>query len=178
MRIVLFLALAVFGMSTAFAEDLTADQKAKVDAKLALFAAWGSDPAVVKFVKAAEASPPTWAAGMTQDKWTALSVLSPEIKELTKNDLAAWIRSKKDDGVTEVFVSSNTGIKIAFLAKSSNWSHKGKPKHDVPMTGKTWVGAIEADASTGQKQVQVSFPVLDGGKVLGSIVVGLSLSKL
>ncbi len=179
MKNVLLISLVLYGLAaTLGAEDLTSDQKAKVDAKLAQYAAWGTDPAVVKLVKAAEATPPAWAADMTQDKWTALSVLSPEIKDMTKNDLAVWLRAKKEDLVTEILGSANNGIKVAFLAKTTSWNHKGKPKHDVPMTGKTWVGAIEADASTGLKQVQVSFPVLDGGKVIGSIVVGLSLTKL
>ncbi len=178
MRFVLIVALVFSGLAPAFAEDLTADQKAKVDAKLAKLIAWGTDATVVKLVKAAEAAPFDWAATMTQDKWAALSVLSPEIKAITKSELATYLKTKRDESISEVFVSGKGGTKLAFLAKTSGWSHKGKPKHDVPLTGKTWVGAIETDESTGLKQVQVAFPVLDGTKAIGSIVVGLALSKL
>ena len=107
-----------------------------------------------------------------------LSMLSPEVKAFSKNDLAAYLRTLKDDSVSEIFVSGADGTKVAFLSKTSNWSHKGKPKHDVPMSGKTWTGKPELDESTGVQQVQVGLPVLDGGKAVGSIVVGLNLSKL
>jgi len=46
------------------------------------------------------------------------------------------------------------------------------------MTGKTWQGQPEVDESTGLQQVQVAVPILDGGKPIGSLVVGLSLTKL
>jgi hypothetical protein len=75
-------------------------------------------------------------------------------------------------------VSGADGSKVAFLTKPSSWSHAGKPKHDKPMTGKTWQGDVEVDASTGARQIQVSVPVLDGGKPIGSIVVGFSIAKL
>ena len=73
---------------------------------------------------------------------------------------------------------STDGTKAAFLSKTTGWSHKGKPKHDLPMSGKSWQGPVEVDESTGLQQVQVAVPVLDGGKPVGSLVVGLSLSKL
>jgi hypothetical protein len=46
------------------------------------------------------------------------------------------------------------------------------------MTGKNWQGPVEVDESSGQQQLQVSVPVLDGGKPIGSLVVGLSVTKL
>jgi hypothetical protein len=67
---------------------------------------------------------------------------------------------------------------VAFLSKTTSWSHADKDKHKIPMTGKTWSGPVEIDESTGQQQVQVALPVLDGGKPIGSIVFGLAVSKL
>jgi len=160
------------------AQDLTAEQKAKVDAKLKLFSVWGTDAKVVEAVKAFNANPPAAAKEMTQDKWKTLTLISPEIKAFTKHELAVYLKTKKDESVSEMFISGANGTKVAFFAKTSSWSHLGKPKHDVPMTGKTWIGKVEVDESTGMQQVQVAFPVLDGGKAIGSIVVGLSLSKL
>ncbi len=46
------------------------------------------------------------------------------------------------------------------------------------MTGKMWQGPIELDESSGLKQLQIAVPVVDGGKPIGSPVVGLSISKL
>jgi hypothetical protein len=97
---------------------------------------------------------------------------------LTKNELAAWLKEKKDASISEIFVSGSNGNKVALTSKTSNWSHKGKPKHDVPMTGKTWQGKPELDQSTGKVSIQVSAPVKEGEKSIGSIVVGFIISQL
>lgn len=160
------------------AEGLDPAVQAKVDAELKNIEAWGRDPALVQAVKASNASPSEAAAGMTQDKWKSLTVLDPTVRSFTKTPAAEFLKSKKTAAVSEAFVSAADGTKVAFLAKTSGWSHKGKAKHDVPMSGKNWQGPIEVDDSTGLQQVQVGVPVLDGDKPIGSLVVGLSLSKL
>ena len=164
------------------AQDLSAEQKAKVDAKVKIYSAWGIDAKVVAAVKAFNTNPPALAKEMTQEKWKALTLISPEIKTFTKHEVAVYlkadVKAKKDESVSEMFISGANGTKVAFFAKTSGWSHLGKPKHDVPMTGKTWIGKVELDESTGLQQVQFSVPVLDEGKAIGSIVVGLSLSKM
>jgi hypothetical protein len=177
---VITICISLFFMisASAYAEELTAAQKGKVDAKIKQLSSWSTDKKIVDAVKAFNANPPAAAKGMTQEKWAGLSMLSPEVKAFSKNDLAAHLRTVKDDSISEIFVSGADGTKVAFLSKTSNWSHKSKPKHDVPMSGKTWTGKPELDDSTGVQQVQVGLPVLDGGKAIGSIVVGLNLSKL
>lgn len=159
-------------------QELTADQKAKIETKLKQISVWGTDAAVVKAVKSHNTNPPAEFKDMTQEKWKALTMVSPEVKSLTKNELGLWIKSKKDSTMAEVFISGADGAKVAFTNKTTSWIHKGKPKHDVPMTGKSWTGKPELDESTGQTLVQISVPVLDAGKPIGSIVVGLAVSKL
>jgi hypothetical protein len=95
-----------------------------------------------------------------------------------KSKVNQYLKTKRGPEVAELFVSLADGTKAAFFGKTTSWSHKGKPKHDVPMSGKTWVGPPELDQSSGKVSVQVSFPVPDGGKPIGSIVVGLEVSKL
>lgn len=163
---------------TTQAEDLDAATQAKVTAKINVIKTWAADPAIVTAVKAQNGSVPAELAAMTQDKWKAAGILDPIVRGLTKNDAAGILKSKKTDDVSEAFLSAADGTKVAFLAKPSNWSHKGKAKHDVPMTGKTWQGAVEVDDSTGVRQLQVAVPVLDGEHAIGSLVVGLDLGKL
>lgn len=140
--------------------------------------AWAAEPAIVEAVRAHNAALPPEQAALTQEKWRAATVLDPVVRGFTKNPAGVFLKSKKTDIVTEAFVSDAAGLKVAFIAKTSNWSHKGKDKHDVPMTGKTWQGPVEVDESSGQQQLQVAVPVLDGGKPIGSLVVGLSVTKL
>lgn len=160
------------------AEDLDAATQAKVTAKIAVIKIWAADATIVKAVKAQNSSLPAELAGMTQDKWKAAGILDPVVRGLTKNDAAGILKAKKAEDVSEAFLSAADGTKVAFLSKPSNWSHKGKAKHDVPMTGKTWQGAVEVDDSTGIRQLQVAVPVLDGEQAFGSLVVGLDLGKL
>lgn len=173
----LFLALAVSAV-TALGEGLEPAVQSKIDAEIKVIESWAKDPTIIQAVKTHNTSPPADAAAMNQDKWKSLTVLDPAVRAFTKTPAAELIKSKKSAAVSEAFISAADGTKVAFLAKTSGWSHKGKAKHDVPMTGKIWQGPIEVDDSTGLQQVQVGVPVLDGDKPIGSLVVGLSLSKL
>jgi hypothetical protein len=172
------LMIAVVFALSAQAAPLTAAQRAKVEGYLETLKPLGTDPVVVKAVKEYNAAPPPEAQGMTQAKWDGLSVLSPEVRSFAKNALAEYLKTKRGDAIAELFVSGAKGTKVAFFAKTTNWSHAGKPKHDVPMSGKTWIGEPELDQSSGKVSVQVSFPVLDAGKPIGSVVVGLEIAKL
>jgi len=132
----------------------------------------------VAAVKAHNAGPSAEVKAMNNDKWKTLSLLDPFVRSFSRNPLGEHLKTKKDAIITEAFVSGADGCKVAFLAKTTSWSHKGKDKHEVPMTGRMWYGPVEVDESTGQQQVQVGLPVLDGGKPIGSIVAGLSMAKL
>ena len=170
-------ALAKF-LTPAAAQSLTPAVQAQIDTKLKAVVAWAADPVVVAAVRAHNVPLPADLAALNQDKWRALTVLDPIVRAFTKNSVGQFLKSKKDDVVTEAFVSDAAGFKVGFIAKTTNWSHAGKPKHDVPMTGKTWQGPVEVDESSGQQQLQIAVPVLDGGKPIGSLVVGLSITKL
>ncbi len=168
--------LSLASVSTLAALD--APIQAKVDAMTKQVQTWAADPVVVNAVKAHNTSLPADSAAMTQDKWKTLPILDPFVRGFSKNEAGTFLKGKKTEAVSEAFLSGADGNKVAFLAKTSSWCHKGKAKHDDPMAGKTWQGDVEVDESTGLQQVQVAVPVLDGGKPIGSLVVGLSLAKL
>ena len=177
-RVFMFAAAALMFASIAGAQGFDAALQAKLDARVQAAKLWAADPTVVAAVKALNANLPADHAAMTEAKWTELSVLDLFVRSLSKNDAATFLKGKKGDDVSEAFVSSANGTKVAFLAKTTSWSHKGKAKHETPMTGKVWQGPIETDTSSGVQQIQVAVPVLDGGKPIGSLVVGYAISKL
>lgn len=139
---------------------------------------WAADPKIVKAVKEANATNATKYKDMNQDKWKAASIMDAVVKDFTKNEAATFLKASTTEGITEAFLNAKDGTKVAFLAKTTGWNHGGKPKHDVPMTGKVWIGKIETDESTGFQQVQFGVPVLDGGKVIGTLVIGFEAGKL
>ena len=173
-----WLLAALLGSQVAGAAGLDAAQQGNVDAKVKEIQSWAATPAIVDAVKAYNAAKSPEAAAMDQAKWTGLSVIDPFVRSLTKNPAAEVLKAKKGEVVSEAFLSGADGGKVAFLGKPTGWSHKGKPKHDQPMSGKNWQGPVEIDESSGLQQVQVAVPVVDGGKPIGSLVVGLSVGKL
>ena len=180
-NVIISVSLAIFASVNsvlAQSQEISPALQAKFDAQLKLAQEWARDPVIVKATKEHNANLPADQAAMTQEKWKTLSVLDPFIRALTKNEAALFLKSKRTETVGEAFLSGSDGLKVGFLSKTTNWSHKGKPKHDVPMSGKTWQGPMEIDESTGLQQVQVSAPVLDGDKPIGSLVVGLVVLKL
>jgi len=174
------LALLVLGLTgfAAFADGLDPALQSKVDAQVKIIQGWASDAVLASAVKAQNASLPADYAAMTQDKWKDLTKLDPFVRSFDKNTVGQFLKEKKGDIVTRAFVSDANGIKVGFTTKTLSWSHKGDPKHETPMTGKTWQGPVEQDKATGLQQIQVAVPVLDGDKPIGSLVVGLSVSKL
>jgi len=155
--------------------------KAKLDEKIRELAALSTESGNCDAVKTYNATPVSdEAAGMTNDKWHSLSVLDPLVRATAKTPLSEYLKTKKtaDDTIAKIFVSGADGSKLDFDAKTEHWTHKGMPKHEVPMSGQNWIGPVKLDDSTGQQLIQVGMPVLDGRKPIGSIVFGLRVDKL
>ena len=167
--------LLVLAMTAADAQ--TPDVLAKIAARAAQLQAMGKEPKVVEAVKAYNAAHAA-SRTMTEDQWKKLTLLDPAVRALSKNSLGLYLKSKQDAAIGEMFVSGSDGGKVAFLSKTTSWCHKGKPKHEVPMTGKLWTGKPETDESSGFLMVQVGIPVIDAGKPVGSLVVGLKVAEL
>ena len=178
MKFFLSLMISALISTSLFAEALTPEQTTALNKQIEDFKKVAADPKVIDAVKAVNAATLPDYAGMTQDTWKAMPVLDPKVRYFSKNPAAEFLKSKKNDTITEIFLNAADGTKVAFLSKTSNWSHKGKAKHDDPMAGKTWQGPVEMDDSTGLKSIQVALPVLDGGKAIGSLTVGFSTTKL
>jgi len=151
---------------------------ARVQAKLDGLRWLSTDATVVAAVREYNANPSAQAQGMTNDTWKGLTVLDPFARSLAKSPLMGYLKGKKGDSMSELFISGADGGKVGFFSKTSSWTHKGKDKHEQPMKGQEWIGPLEVDKSTGVEQVQVGLPVLDGGKPIGSVVVGLAVAKL
>ena len=160
------------------AQAITPQQKTAIDAKIKVLAHWSTHPDLVAAVKEQNKNPRADAKSMTNDIWKTLTVLDPFVRSFSKSPAAHVIKAKKEDFVTECFLSAADGTKVAFLAKTTSYTHAGKDKHKIPMTGKIWTGPLEIDESTGLRQVQVGLPMLDGVTTIGSIVFGLDITKL
>ncbi len=139
---------------------------------------WAADPVVVGAVLAQNREIQPELASLTQVAWEGISDKSPFLQKFIGHPAAVLIHAQAGNRISEAFLSDAQGRKVAFLGKPTNWTHQGKPKHEVPMSGKTWQGKIEVDRSAGTKQIQVAVPVLSDGVPVGSLVIGVPVSTL
>lgn len=165
--------------SAASSAQAPPELQAKLNAEIKQLEPFSSDPQIVSAVNAYNATPPSAEAkSMTNEKWHQLTLFDPFVRSIGKNQLSEYLKTKRDDVIVKIFVSGADGGKAGFDAKTEHWTHKGMPKHEVPMSGKTWVGPVKLDDSTGLQMIQVGLPVLDHAKPIGSIVFGLRTDKL
>jgi hypothetical protein len=168
--------LAGLGMEA----PVTPGMQARIDEWKTKAAEWAASPDIVKAVEAENAKGPI--AGMTEEKWKKTRRRDPLITAFQENQAAQVMKTKARESqgiVSEAFLSGAAGQKVAFVEKTTNYVHKGKPKFDVPFTtGKPWQGKPEFDESTQTYAIQVSVPVLSREKPIGVLVIGLSLALL
>lgn len=170
--------MAMLQLVPARSEGIDRALQAKIDAQVQQVRKWAEEGVIVEAVRAHNAGLSPEAAAMNQNAFLGKSILDPFVRGLMKNPAAELLRAKKNEQVVELFLSGADGKKAAFVSKPTNWCHTGKPKQDVPMSGKEWQGPIEVDVSTGFKELQVAVPVIVEGRPAGVLVVGLNVAVL
>ena len=176
--------ILVLGLIAAVAHaagfDITPAVQAELDKQKVVVAGWAADPVIVSMVKQQNAQGPL--AGMDNAKWKTTRRSDPVVKEFQANPAGQLLKAKVESSggaFNEAFLSASRGEKAAFYEKTTSYIHVGQAKFDVPYgTGKAWQGKPEFDESSQTYAIQVSVPVLDGGKPIGALVVGVNLTHL
>jgi hypothetical protein len=171
-------ALGLAGSLSAF-EMTTAAQK-ELSRQAEVVKVWAANPAVVRAVLEQNAKAPI--EGMDNEKWKSVKRSDDLVRGFTRNDAGKFLIQKVSDSdglFVRAFLSAAKGEKVAFTEKTISYLHAGQPKFDVPFTtGKTWQGPPELDTVSEKYAVQISAPVLSGGRPVGVLVVGVNLSRL
>lgn len=179
-RVVAVTLMALPLVTAAATFDMTPAKQEVLDKQKTVIADWVKDAIILKAVKEQNAKGPI--AGMDNARWKTLRASDDVVTSLAGNEAASFLRAKMDASsglVSEAFLSGAQGEKVAFIEKTSSYIHKGSPKFDVPFTtGQAWQGKPEFDESSQSFAVQISVPVVDAGKNIGALVVGVNLTKL
>lgn len=81
----------------------------------------------------------------------------------------------------ELFLMDNQGANVAMTNKTSDYWQGDEAKWQKSFNegkGATQVGKVEFDESAQAYLVQVSLPIMDKGKAIGAITVGINLDEL
>jgi hypothetical protein len=170
--LVVSLAWAAFEVTPAVQKEL--------DRHIEVVKGWAANPVVVGAVVAQNGKGPI--PGMDNAKWKTVRRSEDLVKGFQGNDAGKFLTQKlaeSNETYSEAFLSASQGEKVAFVEKTTSYIHKGSAKFDVPFTqSKPWQGKPEFDESSQTHQIQVSVPVMSGGKPAGVLVVGVNLTKL
>lgn len=153
----------------------------KIDTYKKQVAAWAVDPAIVSAVKAANAKGPI--PGMGNAKWKELKETDPVVSEFVTNptgkQLTQWMNADAA-GINKIVLSGAKSQRVAFTSMPAVYLGKGRPNFDTSMNdGKVWQqDESKPDPSTNIDTVQVSAPVKDGDKIIGVLLVSLTVDHL
>lgn len=143
-KAVLTAILAILGSTAGFSQA-PPELKAKLDSKNKQLEPLSTDSRIVSAVKTYNSTPASPdAKGMTNEKWRSLTLFDPFVRLVGKSELSEYLKPKLYDIVIKIFVSGTDGGKVGFDAKTEHWTHKGMPKHEVPMSGAVWIGSVSS----------------------------------
>lgn len=167
------LAAAVFatlslGSASALAQStLPAAVQAKADTYKAKLVEWAAHPTVVAAVKAANAKGPL--PGMNNGKWNDLDEKDPVVTAHETSPAGAQIAKwEADKNLSKLVLRDEKGNLVAASLKPVIYNNSARPPFANAIKGAAWVDKeVKPDPSSGVKGVQVSAPVMDGGKTIG-----------
>jgi len=147
-------------------------------------AALGQDPAIVKAVRDGNAMGKSLNEIKAMDeKWKAEEGVADYMKALMENDCAKQLKKivAADDAVFEIFVMDNQGANVCQTDKTGDYWQGDEAKFSESFAGgkgKVFVDAVEYDDGLKANISQVSVPVMDGGKAIGAMTIGVLVDKV
>lgn len=165
-----------------FAQSAEAIQK-HLEAEAETVRSWGSDKVLVTAVRAQNAKKVTLAEIQRIDKEWMDGKSEALIKELTTNPCAVRLKElvKEHPAIGETFVMDDQGAVVCETEKTSDYWQGDEAKWQRSFNGgkgALFIDRPKFDESANQNLAQISFPVLDGTKVIGAVTVGVELNKL
>lgn len=145
---------------------------------------WVSSGKIISAVKAQNAKNISLEKIKNLDKkWTETSGLDDFMNEILNNQCSEYLKSlrKENKFVIEAFVMDNKGANVGMTNKTSDYWQGDEEKFIKCYNnenGTTFYGKVAFDESTQTYLIQVSVPVVDGGKTIGAVTFGIDVNSL
>ena len=168
----LFAGLILTSFSTVAAE-LPAPLQSKVEKYKQKLVEWAANPVIVSAVK--EANSKGGLPGMSNSKWLEVAEKDPAVMAFVTSKAGALVSKwDEDHEIDKLVVRDEKGNLVAASTKPLLYNNAVRPVYTNAIKGQTWSDTkVAPDPTTQIKSVQASAPVMDGGKVIGVIHVGI-----
>lgn len=168
--IVIGLAVASFSAHA----ELAPPVQAKVDKYKQKLVEWAANPVVVSAVKEANAKGSL--AGMSNSKWLEVDEKDSVSQAFITSKAGSLVKKwEEDKEINKLVVRDEKGNLVAASTKPLLYNNAVRPVYINAMKGQPWAAtAVAPDPTTQIKSVQASAPVMDAGKVIGVIHVGIT----
>ena len=146
--------------------------------------AWGMDAALVEAVKAQNEKGISLDAIKVRDaEWRKVAGLDAEMKAMMNSTAAKRMSEmeKSQSYFFELFLMDNQGANVAMTNKTSDYWQGDEAKWQESFkggSGAIHIGDVEFDESAQDYLVQISVPVMDAGKAIGAITIGVNIDDL
>jgi hypothetical protein len=147
-------------------------------------AALGTDPVIVKAVKAENARGKSLDTIKGQDeKWKGTAGIVDYMQALMDSECGKHLRGIQDSKpyYAEIFVMDNQGANACMTDKTSDYWQGDEAKFKESFAGgkgAVHISDVKFDDSTQAYLVQASVPVKDGETVIGAITFGIDLDQM
>jgi len=160
------------------------DVPPEVQKVIPIVKAWGEDPALVAAVRERNAQSTSLTDVQAKDReWQAATGVTPFMESLIKNAAGTRLVELETSSpwYFEVFLMDQLGANVAMTNKTSDYWQGDEAKFTESF--KNGVGAVHVseakfDESAQAYLIQVSVPVMDEGKAIGALTVGVNLDEL
>ena len=117
------------------------------------------------------------------EQWRASKELTPFKISLQGNRAGRFLREtvQRLDSVNEAFLTDAKGANVAVYPVTSDYWQGDEEKWTASFNngkGKVFIGPVELDESTQAYAAQISAPVIDRGRTIGVLVVGVTIDYL
>ncbi|MGD8388145.1 MAG: PDC sensor domain-containing protein [Desulfobacteraceae bacterium] len=144
----------------------------------------GTDPVIVDAVKSRNAEGATMDQIKEMDaQWRDHAGVADYMQALMDSACGKHLKGIQDSAsyYAEIFVMDNQGANVAMTNKTSDYWQGDEAKFQKSYNGgngEVFVDEVEFDESAQAYLVQISVPVMDGGKAIGAITFGIDVEAV
>lgn len=145
---------------------------------------WGTNPILVEAVREQNALGRSLEEIQRLDAdWMATSTVTPFMQELLDNAPALELKRLEQTKpyFLEMFLMDDQGANVAMTNKTSDYWQGDEDKFTESFKqgqGAVHLGEVQFDSSAQAYLVQISVPVMDEGRAIGALTVGIDLDRL